>query len=184
VKVASSSVRYLGDWEVKAKSTLGSQVQVSNNYVPVGSGEAVASTSHQGPRPNPEFPMTFYRGRGGPRGRFFRGGPPMPFRGGRGYMRGSYNPNYTAGPSHHYQEGYDDGYQQSEGPYRGRGRGHYHRGMGRGGYHSSEPDLHHDKNIPVITSDGPTIRHNYSYLDELDRAYEKYFSSITRRNDS
>lgn len=44
----SGGTRYLGDWEVKARSHGGSEVKVSANYVPVGLNQTTASTPFRG----------------------------------------------------------------------------------------------------------------------------------------
>ncbi|XP_021968450.1 A-kinase anchor protein 17A [Folsomia candida] len=138
--------RYLGDWELKAKSHGGSVVKVPSNYVPVSA----------------------YRGQGRGRGMHFRG---------RG--RGISEP-YSGSHAHHrdgrfeYSNNYPYPSELPPTPYNRDHRGYdYNRGPPF--QRRSEPEQF--QNGPE-----PTVRHDFSYLDELDRAYEKYFSSITKRH--
>jgi hypothetical protein len=140
--------RYLGDWEVKAKSHLGSEVKISSNYVPVSTYRGRGRGGYRGG----------YRGRGG--------GPdshayPHPYR----ERRYEHDNNDPSGPSQPPP-------QHSN--YRGRGRGFHSHGPER---RDERPERRDDEN-----QSNQVVHHDFSYLDELDRAYEKYFFSITKRH--
>lgn len=71
--------------------------------------------------------------------------------------------------------------------YRGRGRGDFRgRGRGRGGFHHNNSHPHpyqHNKYQRFDNNNGPVVNQDFTYLEELDRAYEKYFKSITAKNE-
>lgn len=149
------SNRYLGDWEVKAKSHGGSEVNVSANHVPVsdrgrGRGDFRGSAG------------VFHRGRGADTYRSYPNGQQRP----PPHSSNRYEGNNEKHPS----EGRPPPPPQYE--YRGRGRGR--------GYHHQGPNRRDEEQ----SRNGPVVQHDFSYLDELDKAYEKYFSSITKRHDN
>jgi len=77
-----------------------------------------------------------------------------------------------------------------------RGRGHFRgRGRGRGQSFPYPHSTNHSQQIQrynrqpkddfhqgAIEQREPVVHHDFSYLNELDRAYEKYFTSITNRH--
>lgn len=70
--------------------------------------------------------------------------------------------------------------------HRGRGRGGFRGRGGRGFHHNTHTHPYqndHDKYQRYNNNNGPVVHRDFTYLEELDRAYEKYFKSITSRND-
>lgn len=131
-------------------------------------------------------PRGYYRGRGN--------GPP-PFRGrGRGFPSRFVGDREFREPHHSHSHGPPPGpppphpgpsFQHHE-FHRGRGRGSF-RGRGRGFHHPGQPNPyqndHYDKYSRYNNNNEPVVHRDFTYLEELDRAYEKYFKSITTKND-
>ncbi|CAL8100746.1 unnamed protein product [Orchesella dallaii] len=128
------------------------------------------------------------RGRGFPhRGRpFNHGRGDGSFRPYRGRGRGSFPSRYLGdwelhdnphGPGPMAEP--NSSYRPPEEYFRGRGRGNF-RGRGRG--FQSHPQAYQNNRHESQQHryyDGQTVHRDFTYLKELDRAYEKYFKSIT-----